>query len=331
MNWLKIKSILEDQPKFRYAQVERAIFKEVISTWQEASNLPKDLREKLSQEASLEIPATVLGSLKQGSVKALLELEDGNQVETVLMGINRRYTVCVSSQVGCPLACAFCATGALGFKRNLSELEIINQVIFWARYLKAKGESIDNLVFMGMGEPFLNYDNVISAIKFINSQASLNIGARKISISTVGIVEGIKKMAHEPLQLNLAISLHATEDKQRLEIIPSTKKYSIFKIISAVDSYIEDTGRKVMFEYLLIKGVNDSDEDARRLAKLMRAPLYMVNLIPYNETGKFQAPLPERVEKFKQVLISQRVNVTVRRSLGQDISAACGQLAGQQR
>jgi len=258
-----------------------------------------------------------------------MTLDDGLKIETVLMKLNDRYTVCLSSQVGCPLGCSFCATGALGFKRNLSDQEIINQAILWARYLKPQGVAIDNLVFMGMGEPFLNYDNVMKAIKFLNSQNSLNIGARKISISTVGIIEGIKKMAQEPWQLNLAISLHATRDNLRSELIPTNKKYSIKKIIQAVDDYIEETGRKVMFEYLMIKDVNDSDEEAKALVGLMRAPLYMVNLIPYNSTGKFKASSTDRITKFKQILIDGRVNVTLRRSLGQDISAACGQLAGK--
>ncbi|MCX6797874.1 MAG: 23S rRNA (adenine(2503)-C(2))-methyltransferase RlmN [Candidatus Falkowbacteria bacterium] len=329
MDWLKIKTILGDQPKFRYQQIERALFKEVISDWQEASNLPKELREKLAVTAPLDLPAEFVGSISQGSVKALMTLADGLKIETVLMKLNDRYTVCVSSQVGCPLGCSFCATGSLGFKRNLTDQEIINQAILWARYLKSKSAAIDNLVFMGMGEPFLNYDNVMKAIKFLNSQASLNIGARKISISSVGVTEGIKKMAKEPWQLNLAISLHATRDDLRSELIPTNKKYSIKKIIQAVDDYIEETGRKVMFEYMLIKDVNDSDEDAKALANLMHAPLYMVNLIAYNPTGKFKAPTSDRILRFKQILIDGRVNVTLRRSLGQDISAACGQLLGK--
>lgn len=328
MDWIKIKNILADQPKFRYQQIERAIFKEAISNWQEASNLPKELREKLEAAAPLDLQAEFTGSIEAGSIKALMTLEDEQQIETVLMKLNDRYTVCVSSQVGCPMGCSFCATGALGFKRNLNDQEIINQAILWARYLKPRQAAIDNLVFMGMGEPFLNYDNVMKAIKYLNSQISLNIGARKISISTVGVVEGIKKMAKEPLQLNLAISLHATTDNLRSELIPSNKKYSIKKIILAVDDYVEDTKRKVMFEYMLIKDINDSDEDAKKLASLMRAPLYMVNLIAYNPTGRYKAPSAERIQKFKQILIEKQVNVTLRRSLGQDISAACGQLAG---
>lgn len=329
MDWIKIKNILAEQPKFRYQQVERALFKEAVSRWSEISTLPQALREKLEAAASLALPAEFTGSLNSGSVKALLTLADGLKIETVLMKINDRYTVCLSSQVGCPLGCAFCATGSQGFKRNLKAEEIIDQAILWARYLKPSRAAIDNLVFMGMGEPFLNYDAVMAAIKFLNSQNSLNIGARKISISTVGITEGIKKMAKEPWQLNLAISLHATRDDLRSELIPTNQKYSIKKILLAVDEYIALTGRKVMFEYLLLKDVNDSEADARALISLLRAPLYMVNLIPYNATGKFKSPSREKIEKFRQILIAGRVNVTLRRSLGQDISAACGQLLGK--
>lgn len=327
MNWQKIKEVLSDQPRFRYQQVERAIFKELISDWSKISTLPLNLREKLAT-IPLDIPAQIFESPDKSSRRALLTLEDGLQVETVLMKIQGRYTLCLSCQVGCPLGCRFCATGAGGFSRNLSSTEIINQAIYFARILKTENEAIDNLVFMGMGEPFLNYDNVMTAIRFLNSQASLNIGARKISISTVGIVEGIKKMAKEPLQLNLAVSLHAVKDELRSALIPSNNKYSIKKILTAVDDYIEVSGRKVMFEYMLLKNVNDSIADAKGLIELMKRPLYMVNLIPYNPTSGFQAPSAEEIEKFKDILAAGGVNVTVRRSLGQDIFAACGQLAG---
>lgn len=329
MDLNQIKKILDGAPAFRYRQVERAVFKELISDWSQASNLPKDLKDRLQSEVRLDIPAELTGSWRQGSLKALITLEDGNKIETVLMKLNDRYTVCVSSQVGCPLACRFCATGQNGFKRNLEDGEIVEQVIFWARYLKAKQEAVDNLVFMGMGEPFLNYDNVLKAIKFLNSQDSLNIGARKISISSVGVIEGIKKLSHEPLQLNLAISLHATNDDLRSRLMPANRRYPLRQLLPAVDNYISLTGRKVMFEYLLIKDINDSEADAESLSQMMKKPLYMVNLVVYNPTGVFQAPSPDRVNKFKAVLVKNKVNVTVRRSLGQEISAACGQLAGK--
>lgn len=329
MNLDKIKQALAGAPAFRYRQVERAIFKELVSNWSELTNLPKELKTNLQDTVSLDLSAEITGSWRQGSLKALMTLDDGAKIETVLMSLNDRYTVCVSSQVGCPLACRFCATGQNGFRRNLEAGEIINQVIFWARYLKVKKQTVDNLVFMGMGEPFLNYDNVLKAIKFLNSQNSLNIGARKISISTVGIIEGIKKLSHESLQLNLAISLHATNDDLRSRLMPVNRRYPLRRLLNAVDAYIDLTGRKVMFEYLLIKDVNDSEADAEALSKMMKQPLYMVNLVVYNPTGVFQAPSQDRVNKFKEVLVKNKINVTLRRSLGQEISAACGQLAGQ--
>jgi len=243
----------------------------------------------------------------------------------------KRNTVCVSSQVGCPLACEFCATGNFGFRRNLKAEEIVDQVVFWSRYLKAekKGEKVDNIVFMGMGEPFLNYTEFIKAAKFLNNPETLNIGSRRMSVSTAGITEGIKRLAGEKLQINLAISLHAANDNVRRDLMPIAVKYNLHEIIKAVDNYITKTGRRVMFEYLMIKGANDSDKDAFDLIKLMKKPLYIVNLIPYNPTGRFQPSKKERIEKFKKILEEAGVAVTVRLSFGADINAACGQLRGR--
>jgi 23S rRNA (adenine2503-C2)-methyltransferase len=237
----------------------------------------------------------------------------------------------VSSQVGCPLACAFCATGQFGFQRNLTAREIVKQVVFWGRYLKAenKGEKIDNIVFMGMGEAFLNYAEFIKAVKFLNNPETFNIGSRRISVSTAGITEGIKKLAGEKLQINLAISLHAADENLRKDLMPIAKKYNLHELLKTVDNYIAKTGRRVMFEYLMIKEVNDSDQDALKLAKIMARPLYLVNLIPYNETGRFRASSRERIEKFKKILEDAGVAVTVRLSFGADITAACGQLCGR--
>jgi len=244
----------------------------------------------------------------------------------------RGNTICVSSQVGCPLGCAFCATGALGFKRNLAAEEIIEQVIFWARELKRAfqtaeaGAKIDNVVFMGMGEPFLNYQEFIKAAKFINDAEKLNIGARRLSVSTAGLTEGIKRLSGEKLQMNLAISLHAPLDGLRASLMPIAKKYPLAEIFKAIDNYILKTGRRVMFEYLMLKGINDSDEDAELLAQLMRKPLYLVNLIPYNLTGRFQTSSRERIDAFQKILETNNVAVTVRLSFGANIGAACGQL-----
>lgn len=349
MNLSALSEILATEPKFRYAQINKAIFQDFISTWAEASNLPKTLREKLSAACPLAIQAAVVKTASgPRSLKALITLEDGAVIETVLIRQKEeRNTVCVSSQAGCPLGCAFCATGQNGFVRNLSAEEIVEQVVFWARYLKQEGkarktddvrnqddqagEKIGNIVFMGMGEPFLNYGQFIKAVKFLNNPETLNLGARRLSVSTAGLTEEIKRLAGEKLQVNLAISLHAPNDELRRTLMPIAKKYPLKEIFKAVDSYIAKTGRRVMFEYLLIKGVNDHDEEAQALAALMKKPLYLVNLIPYNPTGRFQPSERERIEAFKKILEDNRVPVTVRLSFGAEIGAACGQLSGQRK
>ncbi|MFA5184101.1 MAG: 23S rRNA (adenine(2503)-C(2))-methyltransferase RlmN [Patescibacteria group bacterium] len=328
-----LNTVLADEPKFRYAQVNKALFQDFIATWKEASNLPKALREKLAAICPLEIQAEVFKAQSgPQSIKALITLADGEAIETVLIRQKEeRNTICVSTQAGCPLNCEFCATGMNGFRRNLTAEEIVEQVIFWARYLKQEGkeEKIANIVFMGMGEPFLNYEQFMKAAKFINNPETLNIGARRLSVSTAGITEGIKRLSGEKLQINLAISLHAATDGLRRELMPVAKKYPLRELFKAVDNYIIKTGRRVMFEYLMIKGVNDRDLDARELATLMKKPLYFVNLIPYNPTGRFKASDRERIEAFKKILEEQKVPVTVRLSFGADIAAACGQLRGK--
>jgi len=335
MNLSKLSSLLQAEPKYRFVQVNKAVWQDFISSWQEVSSLPKNLREKLDAECPLAITAEIdKNTSKNKSVKALITLADGESIETVLIRQkDKRNTVCVSSQVGCALACEFCATGTFGFRRNLKAEEIVEQVIFWSRYLKAekKNEKVDNIVFMGMGEPFLNYNEFIKAAKFLNNPETLNIGARRMSVSTAGITEGIKKLAGEKMQINLAISLHASNDNLRRDIMPIAQKYNLHEIFKTVDNYITKTGRRVMFEYLMMKDVNDSDKDALELVKLMKKPLYMVNLIPYNPTGRFRASNRERIEKFKKILEENGVAVTVRLSFGADISAACGQLRGRKK
>ncbi|MFZ4631593.1 MAG: 23S rRNA (adenine(2503)-C(2))-methyltransferase RlmN [Patescibacteria group bacterium] len=335
MNLSKLSSLLQSEPKYRFVQVNKAIWQDFISSWQEVSSLPKNLREKLDAECPLGIIAKVdKNHSKNKSVKALITLEDGEEIETVLIRQkDKRNTVCVSSQVGCALACEFCATGNFGFRRDLKAEEIVEQVIFWSRYLKIenKGGKVDNIVFMGMGEPFLNYTEFIKAAKFINNPETLNIGSRRMSVSTAGITEGIKKLAGENMQINLAISLHAANDNLRRDLMPIAQKYKLHEILKTVDNYITKTGRRVMFEYLMIKEENDSNKDALELSKLMKQPLYMVNLIPYNQTGRFKPSSRERIEKFKRVLEEEGVAVTVRLSFGSDINAACGQLRGKKK
>jgi 23S rRNA (adenine2503-C2)-methyltransferase len=252
MNLSLIEKKLEAQPKYRIKQVHQLIFQDLIKDWDQATVLPLALREELKKECSLEIKHQMFD--EGNTLKALIELEDGLKIESVLMKHNdNRSTVCVSSQVGCPLACSFCATGTMGLKRNLTVEEIVIQVLLFMRITK-----VTNIVFMGMGEPFLNYDNVMAAIRILNSAEYFNIGSRKISVSTSGIVEGIERFALEDLQVNLSISLHAPNNVLRSKLMPVNNKYPLEKVLAAVDKYILKTNRKVMFEYLMIKGENDS-------------------------------------------------------------------------
>lgn len=324
-----LNEILKDEPKYRLKQIKKAIFSDLIEDWNQATVLPSSLRDKLNQSCPLEIVGKIYNSKDESTSKAVITLNDKKIIETVLIKHeDGRKTVCVSSQVGCPLACAFCATGQLGFTRSLTASEIVEQVLFWNRYLQSQKEKITNIVFMGMGEPFLNYDEVMKAIRIINEEEGLNIAARKISISTAGLPEQIKKFAGEGLQINLAISLHAPNDDLRIKLMPINKKYPIKEILSAVDYYIEKTNRKVMFEYLMIDGITDSEKSARELAFLLNKPLYMVNLISYNQTDKYKSSSGEKISKFKKILKEKGINVIQRFKFGQDIKGACGQLAG---
>jgi len=325
MNTKLIEEKIKEEPSFRIKQIRKLIYKDLIEDWDEATVLPLKLREELKKEFSLEIKHKIFEDNK--TLKALIEFEDGAKIETVLMEHNDdRFTVCVSSQVGCPLGCLFCATGT-SFKRNLTSFEIMEQILLFSRYLKKRNKKVTNIVFMGMGEPFLNYDNVINSIKMINSPEYFNIGSRKISISTAGIIEGIERFSNEDLQVNLSISLHAPNDELRSKLMPINKKYSVEKLLNSVDEYIKKTNRKVMFEYLMIKDENDSLKCAEELATLMKRPLVMVNLIVYNPTGKFKPSSEEATRKFKDYLEKKGVFTTQRYEFGRKIKAACGQLA----
>ncbi|MFH1288752.1 MAG: 23S rRNA (adenine(2503)-C(2))-methyltransferase RlmN [bacterium] len=365
MDIFNLAEILKEEPNYRIKQIQKALFVDLIDDWTNASTLPLNLREKLNKKCPLLINGQSFESSDKSTVKTVItlkatcqlpvvaagfslrkttqpkgcgyqfpaitdssSLKDNIQIESVLMkSRDGRNTVCVSSQAGCTLNCSFCATGQSGFKRNLEVFEIIEQALFFARLLKKENEKITNIVFMGMGEPFLNYDNVLNAIKILNDKDGFNLGARHFSVSTVGIPEGIKKFSGENLQANMAISLHAPSDDLRSKIIPINKKYPIKEIISRVDEYIKKTNRRVMFEYIMIKDLNDSDECAKKLAKLMKKPLYFVNLISYNPTGKtFQSSKGERIKKFKEILEKEGITVTQRYRFGEGLNAACGQL-----
>lgn len=324
-----LEKTLLGEPSFRLNQAKKAVFQDLIGNWQQVSVLPLALRQRLAAECSLEIRAETFVSDNKETVKALIALNDGLKIETVLMRHKDRNTICVSSMVGCPLACEFCATGKMGFKRNLTADEIVEQVLFFNRYLKKEKQKVNSVVFMGMGEPFLNYDNVLGAIRVLNGREYFSIGARHISISTVGVVEGIRKLTEESLQVNLAISLHAPNDGLRTKIMPVNKKYPLEQLLAAVKQYLAKTKRKVMFEYIMIKGVNDAPELARELIRLLLVlpkSWFMVNLISYNPTGIFKPASGDRIKEFRQILETHGIETTQRYRFGRGIKAACGQL-----
>jgi len=330
MDISSLQKCIGDQQAYRLRQIKRALYVDLVEDWQYVTTLPKNLRELLARSCPLDIHADVQISGDNFTVKALMHLIDGKRIETVLMRHeDGRRTVCVSSQVGCPLGCTFCATGRGGFSRNLTIDEIVEQVLFWNRYLKPSAEKVTNVVFMGMGEPLLNYSNVLSAIRTLNDPDGFGIGARRISISTSGIAPKIRKLANELLQVNLALSLHAPNDCIRSQLMPINKQFPLKQVMSAVSDYVTKTNRQVMFEYLMIRGVNDADEQARELAVLVDHPLYFINLIPYNPTGAYQPSSSATIRRFKQILLRAGRHVTQRYGFGQDIAAACGQLAAK--
>ncbi len=331
MNLAAFDAVLAERQEkpYRRAQALEAVFRQLINSWDEATVLPPELRKALTERVPISTVTVVTESesSRGDTCKVALKLADGNMIETVLMRHdNERRTVCVSSQAGCPMRCAFCATGTMGLKRNLTADEIIDQVLFFARKLKATGEKVTNVVLMGMGEPMHNLDAVMEALHVLNDPKLLGLGARHLSISTCGIVPGIERLANEKLQVNLAISLHAPTDELRTSIMPVNNAYPLTKLLAAVDAYIAKTNRKVMFEYLLIDQVNDTPEVAELLAPLMRKPLYHVNLIKYHDTGAFKSSSRERRTAFMDMLMKRGVMVTHRISFGEDIAAACGQL-----
>jgi 23S rRNA (adenine2503-C2)-methyltransferase len=323
----KLTEVFKSEPAYRLKQARQLIFKNLISDWSEATNLSLALREKLNQECSLEIPAQLYFSKNKRTIKALITLDDGLKIESVLMRGKERNTVCVSTQVGCALGCVFCATGQMGFKRNLTEEEIVAQILLFARQLKSDGEKITNVVFMGMGEPMLNYDNVLAAIRILNDKNGMELGARRFSISTAGIIDGIKKLANEKMEINLAISLNAADERLRRELMPIAHQHSLKNLLATVDDYIAKTRRKVMFEYIMIAGVNDSQDDARRLLNLLRGKMCAVNLIACNPGGGFRPSDELSIGRFKKILEDGGLEVVQRYKFGKDIKAACGQLA----
>ena len=337
------------QPAFRAKQLYSWLYQHLVTDFAAMSNLPQSLREQLTQETTIGpgIIRSELHSKDDRTRKILLELVDGKLIESVLMlypahsESSARATVCVSSQAGCALGCTFCATGQMGFERHLSTGEIVAQVLYFARELKqapwsAAGlpgsKSIDhitNIVLMGMGEPLHNYNNVLRALRILNSAEGFNLGARHITISTAGLVPAIHKLSQEALQVNLAISLHAPTDELRSQTMPINRRYPLKELLAACQDYIDITNRQVTFEYVLLSGVNDTSTHAEQLAELL-APLKQfahVNCIPVNVTSaSYQTPSPEAIRTFRNMLFERGISNSVRAERGDDIAAACGQL-----
>jgi 23S rRNA (adenine2503-C2)-methyltransferase len=327
----RVRTLLAEwgEPAYRYRQVVGAATRELAEDYDRMTALPAALRSRLAAAEPLhELVVDAEQAAADGTIKLRLTTRDGFPVEAVAMRHRNRRTVCVSSQSGCPLACVFCATGSMGLGRNLSSGEIAEQVLVLARRLAAMGERVGNVVLMGMGEPFLNYDAAIAACRSLNDPEGFALGARQIAVSTAGWVPGIRRLADEPLQIKLALSLHAPTDELRAELMPVDRRFPLAELMAACAGYRERTRRRIFVEYLLLDGVNDADRQADQLAALLGREGFHVNLIAYNPTGgDLRASPPERVAGFAARLAARGISASYRRSHGQEIDAACGQLA----
>jgi 23S rRNA (adenine2503-C2)-methyltransferase len=320
-----------NQPSFRTKQIWSGVYKNLWYRPDDFVNIPKTLRDQLFTRFSFESlsPVQNLKSTDQETEKILFELYDQKAIETVLMKYSQRRTLCISTQVGCAMGCVFCATGQMGFKRNLSTGEIVEQVLYYARQLKAADEKVTNIVLMGMGEPFHNYVATMGAIDRLGDPEGFGLGARRFTISTVGLVPMIKRFADENRQVNLAISLHAVFDDERSSLMPINKKYSIQEVLDACRYYLDKTNRRITFEWALISGKNDDEATAQKLASLLKGLMCHVNAIPLNPTSQsiYQASSRDQTIKFQQVLEKNGIPCTIRLRRGIDIQAGCGQLA----
>jgi len=325
---LEDKLLSWGSPKYHARAIFNWIYQKGAYEFSRMSNLPAPLRKKLTDEFSiLGLALADLQESSDGTTKFLFELADKNLMEAVNIPAARRITGCISSQVGCKFGCNFCASALKGFKRNLTRGEILDEVLYLKNNLK--DGQLTHIVFMGTGEPLDNYENVLSAIRLINSPLAFNIGARRITISTCGIIPGIERLALEDLQIELSISLHAADDKIRSQLMPVNKKYPLVDLIKCCQEYIAKTNRQITFEYILIKGFNSDAASAEKLAILLKdLRLAKVNLIPANPIAELKIfpPTEREILLFKDKLFSCGINVTLRKERGQDIDAACGQL-----
>ncbi len=323
-----------DIPAFRAKQIAHAIYQEGVEAFEDITTIPKPLKKLLSENLQISTVTPMAQEMSRdgSTLKILFKLPDDNTIEGVLMQFNDgRKTVCISSEVGCPLKCKFCASGTLQFKRSLTWEEMADQVIFFSRYLRRQKDEVNHVVYMGIGEPFRNYDNLMKSLKVLMDPDYIGLGARKITVSTAGVVEKIRQFADEPFQVNLALSLHAPTQELRQEIMPIALRYNLDDLMDAIRYYVDKTKRRISFEYVMLRGINDTEKCAKQLAKLVKGMLCHVNLIPYNATDipGIQGSEKATIKRFQEILEEAGIPATTRVSLGQDISAACGQLANK--
>ena len=320
-----------NQPAYRAKQIWQGVYGELVDSPEVITTIPKSLRQQLGTEFAFNRLASIAEakSSDHQTRKLLFQLPDGKRIEAVLMGYEKRRTTCISTQAGCAMGCVFCATGQMGFLRHLSAGEIVEQVLWFARELKQRDDHLTNIVVMGMGEPFHNYDATLAAVDRLNDPDGFNFGARRITISTVGLVPMIERFAEEKRQVNLAVSLHAATDDLRTELLPINKKYPLAVLFAAVRKYYAMTRRRVTFEWALIQGKNDTPGQAQALAKLVQDLPCHVNVIPLNPTRDYagHATTRERAAAFKAALEQHHISCTIRVRRGIDINAGCGQLA----
>ena len=317
-------------PKFRAKQIAAHIYKRGIKIFDEMNDLPKNLRAELSTRYEIKIAEILkrLDSRDGLTTKFLLGLSDGAAVEVVLMRHDYGNSVCISSQVGCQMGCKFCASTLKGLERNLTAAEMLGEIFFAEEFLRGEGQKLDSVVIMGTGEPFMNYYELIKMLRLLHEDYCLGMSYRKITISTCGIVPAIKKLRDEKIPVTLSISLHAPDDKLRSELMPINSAFSLKSLLAAGNDYAQSTGRRVTYEYILLGGVNDTEEHARRLAKILSGRLVNVNLIPFNPVNErsFRPPTKAAVQKFFHFLNTHGIGATIRKEMGADVNAACGQL-----
>ena len=314
-----------DEKPFRAVQIYEGLYKKRYSTFDEMTNISKDLREKLKKDFYLTKIKMLIKEQGENVNKYLFELEDGNKIESVVMFHDYGTSICVSSEVGCNMSCAFCESGRLKKVRDLKAHEIVQQILIIEEDIQKR---ITHVVVMGIGEPFDNYENVMRFIKIINCGKGIDIGSRHITISTCGIIPGIKRFMNEEGQVNLAISLHAPNNELRSRIMPINKAYPLNDLIEVIKEYIKKTNRRVTFEYIMLEGINDSEENAKELGTLLKGINCYVNIIPYNETENigFKRTKEWKIMKFYDILKKNKINVTIRKEFGGNVDAACGQL-----